>query len=680
MRLTDPVTSIRGIGPKKAAILSEHGIADIEDLLYLFPRSYEDRRRVTPISEAAPGSTVLIEAEVTSLRAPGGRRRRNSPLSLVIRDGTGSAEAVFFNAGFLSNLFAVGSTYVFYGKVSENFARKQLIHPEFARSGSAEDRRSVIPVYPDIQGFSQKELRRIQSEIAPLYEKAEEWIPGDIVASHKLASPAYALRNIHFPSDGRKVLESRYRMVFGELFTLETGLIYLRNGDAAAGAGVRIDCAAGDRYAAELPYELTSGQKSAWQDIRRDLESGRRMNRLLQGDVGSGKTVIAEMAMYSCARAGRQSVIMVPTELLARQHYETYRLCFAQYGIRPLLLISSMSPADKHAALKSISDGSALMVIATHAVLQENVNFSDLALVITDEQHRFGVNQRRALAGKGEGANVLVMTATPIPRTLAVILYGDLDISQIRTMPKGRRPVKTTLVGADERDRAYDFAVAEIKKGRQCYVVAPLIDKSDRIEANSAVRLYEELIGAYPDLRIGLVHGDMKQGEKDLAMRAFAAGDTDMLVSTVLIEVGINVPNATVMIIENAERFGLAQMHQLRGRVGRGAQSSYCFLLTDSSSEIAMKRAEIMCRTTDGFEIAEKDLELRGPGEIFGTRQHGLPQLVFSDLSRHSGVLEDALRAAKEVMARDPSLTEACDLELKKRVIRMFGETISLDL
>ena len=686
MDLKTEVSELKGIGPKKAKALRDAGIVTIGDLMEFFPRRYEDRRHVTPIRDARTGEDCLVEAKVIVKRSPRGYYRKNAPLTLLISDGTGTLEVVFFNGRFLSGLFDDKTVYAFYGRISENHAARQMIHPQFAKKGSPEDVRGIVPIYPQIPGISQREIRRLQSELLPMYSELKEWIPEKVARDQRLASPEYAMRNTHFPEDGRKMLEGKFRLVFGELFTMETGLMYLRSGDRTDTGGVSFSCAAGDSFAQGLPFDLTDGQRKAWEEIKADLESGKRMNRLLQGDVGSGKTVLAEMAMISAASAGLQSVMMAPTELLASQHAETFARdlsgCLRQDGrpVRVELLKSSLTAGEKREIVAGLASGDIDMLISTHAVLEEKVRFKDLGLVITDEQHRFGVRQRRILSEKGERVNILVMTATPIPRTLAVILYGDLDVSQIRELPSGRKPIKTTLARGEERDRVYDLVESQLRKGRQAYVVAPLIEDSDKIDASSAEKVFKEVSARFPERRVELAHGAMRPQDKDAAMKRFASGETDILVSTVVIEVGINVPNASVMVIENAERFGLAQLHQLRGRVGRGTDESFCFLILDQESDVALKRAEIMCRTTDGFEIAEEDLALRGPGELFGTRQHGLPQLMISDLSRHRDILEKAAASAKEILREDPSLTAPGNAALKERVREMFGDDISLDL
>ena len=679
MQINDSISVLKGIGPKKVEIFRDMGIETIEDLALYFPRSYEDRRTVTPISELKSGSDFLIQAKLVNKRMGANRFNKKTPLVLNVSDDSGMLEVVFFNGYFLNKLFDIGKEYVFYGRVTENLDRLQIVHPEFTLAGSGDDVREIIPVYSLRQGISQKEMRRMQRDIKDVYSSIKEWIPEDIVEKNKLASLDFAISNMHFPSNAKKILQSRYRLVFDELFTLETGLMYMKSDDSDV-TGISIDVSKGDEFISKLPFELTSGQRESWNEIKDDLQKPKKMNRLLQGDVGSGKTIIAEAAMLSAAACGYQSVIMAPTELLARQHFDTFVKDLSDHEISPVILISSMKASDKRMAIESISSGKANVIIATHAVLEENIVFKNLGLVITDEQHRFGVNQRRKLSGKGEGVNILVMTATPIPRTIAAILYGDLDISQIRTMPKGRKGIHTYKCSQGERNRVLNFVEKEMKAGRQAYVVAPLIEDSESIDAKSANAIFDELQDRFDDFNIKLVHGAMKSTDKDKIMQDFASGKVNLLVSTTVIEVGINVPNASVMVIENAERFGLAQLHQLRGRVGRGSDDAYCFLMCYTDSELANARMDIMTGSMSGFDIAEEDLKLRGPGEIFGTRQHGLPQLKISDLLRHRDVLEAAMNSARELIERDSKLEKPESVMVKQKVKKMFGSDISIDL
>ena len=588
---------------------------------------------------------------------------------------------LFFNGRYLANYFNIGSEYTFYGKISLNNGRMQMAHPEFHKAGDEEDVRGILPIYPLTEGMTQANMRKIQKEAICLADNVKEWLPDWIVEENNLCSPSYAIKNIHFPADERNIKEARYRMVFEELLTLQTGLFYIKKGMTGEQDGTVIDMAIDMSHFTEtLPFRLTSGQLKVWKEIEKDLAAVRPMNRLVQGDVGSGKTAVAQMAMYKTVKAGYQAVMMAPTELLAKQHLASMKKVFDPLGIRTELLCGTMKSGEKEQVLKDLASGDIDILIGTHALIQPNVGFKGLGLVVTDEQHRFGVNQRTVLAEKGRNPNVLVMTATPIPRTLAVILYGDLDISVIDTMPPGRKPVRTFLRNADSRDAIYDFVRQKAKEGRQAYVVAPLIDESENVDCRSAQEIYEELSSKYHDLNIGLVHGAMKQEEKDRIMESFAAGKTDVLVSTVVIEVGIDVKNATVMIIENCERFGLAQLHQLRGRVGRGQHQSYCVLICGHESKIADRRNQIMCRSQNGFEIAEEDLKLRGPGEIFGTRQHGLPELNISDLIRHGDILEDVKKVAAKIIEADPVLSDPENTGIREKVKKMFGENIQLNL
>ena len=498
---------------------------------------------------------------------------------------------------------------------------------------------------------------------------------------NNLCPPSYAVTNIHFPKEERRVLEGRYRLVFEELLILQTGLFYIKKGIKSGEKGIQLSADVGVReFLDNMNFQLTSGQKRAYDEIESDLEDMRPMNRLVQGDVGSGKTVVSELAMYKTVKCGYQAVMMAPTELLAKQHIETLKKDFEPLGVRCELLSGNMKAKERRELLEDLKSGEIQILVGTHAIIQPDVEFHELGLVVTDEQHRFGVEQRNLLTAKGTNPNVLVMTATPIPRTLAVILFGDLDISIIDTLPAGRKPIRTFLRYEESRDKIYDFVRDKVREGNQAYVVAPLIEESDAIKVRSAEEIFDELRVRYPDVRFGLVHGAMKQTEKDEMMLAFKEGKIQVLVSTVVIEVGIDVPNATIMVIENSERFGLAQLHQLRGRVGRGSKQSYCILISGSKGEIAEKRNNIMVSTTDGFVIAEEDLKLRGPGEIFGTRQHGIPELNIADLVKNVDVLDKVRGIAEDIIDRDPQLGEPENMELKLRIKRMFGENISLKL
>lgn len=679
MELNDNITAIKGIGPKKAQALAKLNIKTVEDLMLFFPRDYEDRRNRIKISEMTEGRAAVIKGKVDLAVSDRYKYGRKQLLRLLVSDDTGTVEVVFFNAKYLSSSFKKGDEYVFYGRPRINFGKLQLVHPEFDREENACS--GILPVYPLTGGISQKEMRNWQKSIRALYDSAEDFLSEETVAANRLCSLTYALENIHFPREKQKLLEAKYRLVFDELLILQTGLLAagqnIKRGERGMAFSGSTDMGA---YTDSLPYALTGAQERCIRQINDDLESSRVMNRLVQGDVGSGKTAVAEAAMYKAVMSGYQAAMMAPTEILAVQHFEGMSRSFASHGIEVGFLSGSMKAAEKRDTLERLKNGQIQIIIGTHAIIQPDVEFKALGLVITDEQHRFGVGQRMRLKDKGKNVNVLVMTATPIPRTLAVVLYGDMDVSVIDELPPGRQKIRTATLEGGNRDKCYDFVEEQLKAGRQAYVVTPLIEDSEALDARSAEQVASELKSRYADYNVALLHGAMKQPEKDDIMAGFYRGDIDVLVATVVIEVGINVQNASVIVVENAERFGLAQLHQLRGRVGRGKHKSYCFLILYGDSEIARRRGEIMEASTDGFYIAEEDLKLRGPGEIFGTRQHGLPDLNISDLARHLDILEHAKTEAKKLLASDPGLESVENRGLKKRITKLFGEDITLDL
>lgn len=679
MELDDKITTLKGVGPKKAEAFARLGIETVEDLIFAFPRIYEDRKNIVPIAKLKEEETALFIGEVDVIR-PGGyyRGRGSKVLRMLITDDTGSIEVVFFNASYLAKTIHRGDRLAFYGKPVYNRDRLQVVHPPFEKADTAET--GIIPVYPLTSGITQREMRRLQKLVRPLYSQVEDILSEETVHRNNLCGIEYAIRNVHFPEDRQNYLEAKYRLVFDEFMILETGLMASKINEQAYEKGSRfLDDSSEKEFIESLPYPLTGAQQRCVTEIMADLTSDRPMNRLIQGDVGSGKTAVAQVAIFKAVRSGFQAVMMAPTEILARQHYEGISREFDAFGIKTGFLSGNMRAAEKRQVLEELSDGSIQVLIGTHAVIQPDVVFCNLGLVITDEQHRFGVSQRIKLKDKGDRANVLVMTATPIPRTLAVVLYGDMDVSVIDEMPPGRMPVVTKcLTGFDAREKCYDFVERQIREGHQIYVVTPLIDESEAMDARSAAQVYEELAARFA--RTEMIHGSMKQAEKDDIMARFSAGEIDVLVATVVIEVGINVPNATVMVIENAERFGLAQLHQLRGRVGRGRWQSYCFLITEGQSELALKRGEIMEASSDGFYIAEEDLKLRGPGEIFGTRQHGLPDMRLADMAKHMNVLNDARDEAKAILEDDPKLRKPQNQPLKRRVVKLMGKDMSLNL
>lgn len=679
MNLNDKVNAIKGIGPKKAEALKKMGINKIEDFLYCYPRNYQDRRYIKKIGELENGSFALVRGKVKS-KSKGGYGKKQT-LKLIVLDDSGGIEIVFFNAKFLINKFDVEEQCFFYGKVSIEYGKTKMVHPEFFK-GQEKNVLGIIPIYPLTTGISQNDMYKWQIIVNDLIDHLQEHLTDNIIQRNKLCDIKYAFRNIHFPSDKNNLKVAKYRLIFDELLFLQIGLLSIKNKINSEEKGICFNKDINiDKFIRTLPYSLTNAQKKVINEINIDMESEKVMNRLVQGDVGSGKTVVAEMALYKAVKSGFQGVLMAPTELLAKQHFEGLTQQFDKHGINVGFLSGSMSAKSKKDTLQKLAEGKIHILIGTHALIQPNVIFKKLGIVITDEQHRFGVNQRNVLVEKGNNPDILVMTATPIPRTLAVIIYGDLDISIIDELPPGRQKIMTKA--ADERTRGstYSFVRQEIEKGRQAYVVTPLIEESENLEnVISAEELYEQLKNDFHDVQIAMLHGEMKQSEKDNIMQQFYDGSIKILVSTVVIEVGINVPNATIMIIENAERFGLAQLHQLRGRVGRGKYQSYCILISKGKTPISKERVDIMVSTSDGFVIAEKDLELRGPGEFFGVRQHGLPNLKLADLIRHIKILNIARDEAKAILEKDPKLLSDEMAQIKCKTSELFGEDAVLSI
>lgn len=681
MGLHDSIKTLKGIGPKKASYLKNMKIETLADLLYFLPREYEDRREIKSISSLADGETTLVRATLVMMAKSKYSFHRKQTLKLLVKDHTGSMEVLFFNASYLEKTLKPNQPYSLYGRVSIRNGKIQMIHPEISPY-QGDSAAGILPIYPLTRGISQGELRKWQEEaIERNLETFQEYLPEEIVDRNRLCSLPYAIENIHFPKDGQRLKEAKYRLVFEELLFLQTGLLLIRNKFYANKNGIVFSNEhTMEPFIENLPYCLTNAQARVLREVNQDMESGKVMNRLIQGDVGSGKTAVAAAALYKAVKSGYQGVLMAPTEILARQHFEGLRKEFAKHDIRVGFLAGSLQPKEKRAVLAEIAQGELDIIIGTHALIQPNVQFHNLGLVITDEQHRFGVNQRSILSEKGKSPDILVMTATPIPRSLAFILYGDLDISIIDELPPGRQRIITRAVSGSQREEAYEFLKREVEKGQQAYIVAPLIEDSEVLDVRSASGLFEELQVRFNHLNLALLHGGMKQAEKDDAMDNFNKGLIDILISTVVIEVGINVPNATVMLIENAERFGLAQLHQLRGRVGRGSEQSYCVLVTEEKTKEAKERAEIMVSSNDGFYIAEKDLALRGPGEFFGTRQHGVPELKIADLTKHIKILNKVRNEAVDILEKDPFLSEKEHLNFKEKIEEMFKDVNQINL
>lgn len=664
------LTALSGIGEKKAALFAKLGINSCEDLIRYFPRTYEDRTKTVPIIDVPLNENVCIKAKaVSSVRET--RIRKNMTIyTLLISDGTDTLSVMWYNNRFVKNAFSADREYIFYGKTVLNRARRELINPVYESADKQRFTGRIVPVYPLCEGLTQTAVRAAVEKALEICGKTDEYLPEEIRNGFRLCEINFALKNIHFPESRADYEIARRRFVFEELFMLQLALLMRRSDNEVRKRQPFDDCGCGE-FIGKLPFELTNAQKRVIAEISKDMGSGIAMSRLVQGDVGSGKTAVAACAMYIAAKNKTQAVLMAPTEILASQHYESLTPLFNRFGMKTALLTSSSK--GKKAMLEEIKNGEIDIVIGTHAVIQKNVEFKRLGLAVTDEQHRFGVAQRSELIAKGENPNVLVMTATPIPRTLALILYGDLRSSIIDELPPGRKPVKTYAVGESMRKRVYAFLEKNVRSGMQGYVICPLVAETETSDLENAENLCRRLRESFPDFTVGLVHGKMKSKQKDEVMEDFAAGRINVLVSTTVIEVGVNVPNSNIMIIENAERFGLSQLHQLRGRVGRGKQQAFCILLAHGKSDITKKRMETMCTSCDGFYIAQQDLKLRGPGDFFGTRQHGLPELKVANLFEDADILALAQNAACELLACDPGLLKKEHKAIKDRVTSLIN-------
>ena len=619
------VKYIKGVGPNRVALLNKLGIFTLKDLITYYPREYEDRSIPKTIAELNDNEEALIKAVATSKVNEIRIRKNMCMYKLTVNDGTANCYITWFNQSYIKNLIKLGQTYYFYGKVNVKNGKAEMSSPVFDADGKMKNTGKIIPIYPSTFQLSQNTLRQIiENGINEVIDYIEETMPEYLLKEYSLVGLKDAIKQIHFPEDFDKFKLARKRLVFDELLTLQIGLLELKhiNDKKTKGVAFSKDVKMSD-VINDLPFKLTKAQLKVLEEIDNDLESNLPMNRLLQGDVGSGKTIVSIISAYKAVKCGYQVAIMAPTSILASQHLESFEGILEKFNIKCELLISSISKKKKEEILEKLQTGEIDILIGTHALLQENVVFKSLGLVVTDEQHRFGVRQRGIIASKGENPNVLVMTATPIPRTLALILYGDLDISIIDELPPNRKKIDTFAVTKSMEDRVNAFVKKQIDEGRQCYIVCPLVEENEGINAKAVLELVENYKNkTFSEYRVECIYGKMRPKEKDDIMLKFKEGNIDILISTTVIEVGVNVPNSSIMIIENSERFGLAQLHQLRGRVGRGEYQSYCILKYNSNSDVVRQRMKIMQETNDGFKIAQKDLELRGSGEFFGTKQH----------------------------------------------------------
>ena len=689
--LGTPLTQFPGVGEVRAKKLEKLGLSTAADLLAYYPRDYEDRRQMYTIRDAPLEGRVCITAMAAEHPRLARIRKGLELVQLKVVDHTGALHLTFFNQGYVEKALRAGEEYIFFGTVEEQGRRRTMVNPIFERVGKQNFTGCIMPIYPLTAGITNHLLASLTRQALNCAACVPETLPQSVRQAHNLAELEFSIRNIHFPENDEALTLARERLTFEELFYLAVGLDFLKRRREAAGPGCAIPTPPFKTFRALLPFEPTGAQKRVMDEVAFDMASGRPMNRLVQGDVGSGKTAVAAYAAWLAAQGGYQAALMAPTEVLAEQHYRALSAFLSPAGVRVGLLTGALPPAEKKKVRQALAHGDIDFIIGTHALISDGVEFRRLALIVADEQHRFGVAQRAALAGKSEtggmpAPHVLVMSATPIPRTLALIVYGDLDVSVIDQLPPGRTPVETYVIREDKRARMYNFVRKQVAEGRQVYLVCPAVEENPgaalpgeevpsldlKAVKTYAAKLQKEV---FPDLTVGILHGKMRPKEKEAVMAAFAAGEIQVLVATTVIEVGVDVPNASLMVIENADRFGLSQLHQLRGRVGRGKHRSYCVLVTSTKNPDSMARLRTLASTTDGFKISEEDLKLRGPGDFFGSRQHGLPQMKLADLAGDMRLLSQAQEAARRLLREDPGLSRPEDRPVLDRVRRLFSDT-----
>ena len=668
-----PVRYLKGVGPKTAERFEKLGILTLSDLLCHYPRRYLDFSKPYSIAEAPADTECVVKAEVFAKPGgrilPGGRRMER----ITAGDDVSSLEITWFNNPYAAQKLELGQEYYFQGIVTGGMLRRQMVNPQ-VRTDAQVKSSPFEAVYPQTEGLTSSAIAKCVRQLLPHAELLPDPLPPEMLKKYRLLSKADAVRAIHCPATEEEAFAARRRLIYEELLVLQLGIGRMKN-HGAASTGAPMKKADASPFWESLPFSPTGAQRRAVEEILTDMSGETSMNRLLQGDVGSGKTLVAAAAIWACIRAGYQAALLAPTEILAAQHAEGLNRMLAPFGMRVALLTGGMKAAARRTTLAAIRDDEADLIVGTHAILSEGVEFARLGLAVVDEQHRFGVRQRGLLAEKAANPHLLVMSATPIPRTLGLLMYGDLDISILDELPPGRKPVKTRCITGKKRADLYGFLDREIDSGRQVYIVCPAIEDAGGSGLNAVKSYYEDIAKAYlPDRRVGLMHGKLKPKEKAEVMDDFKSGRLDALVSTTVIEVGVDVPNATVMVIENAERYGLSALHQLRGRVGRGAAESWCFLVSDNASESVQKRLKFLCSTSDGFAVAQYDLETRGPGDFFGSRQHGLPTLQIADLMNDTRTLHAAQSEAVALLAEDPLLERPEHALLARQVEQMFDK------
>lgn len=680
--LNQNVQYVKGVGPNNLPLLQKLGINTLGDLITFFPKNYEDRGKPKKIYELVDGEEALIDVICASNVSETRFAKNKVILKMLVRDDTGDCVITWFNQTYVKNKFKVGERYQFYGKISIKYGRVEMTKPVFDKEGLNKNTGKIIPIYPLTYKLSQNRLRGIiENGLEKIKGKLEETIPEYILKQYNLMDLNSAIEKIHFPDSFENYSKSRRRFVFEELLTVQLALSSLKSRYDKEIDGIVFDKNVKmSDVINSLPFRLTKAQLKVLEEIDNDMENIKPMNRLLQGDVGSGKTIVSVIAAYKAAKSGYQTAIMAPTAILAEQHMQEFSKVLEQFGVKCELLLGGMRTKKRKEVLEGLKNGDIDILIGTHAILVEDVEFKKLGLVVTDEQHRFGVRQRANIVGKGLNPDVLVMTATPIPRTLALILYGDLDISIIDELPPNRKKIETYPVTKNMEFRIQEFIRKNVNEGRQAYIVCPLVEENEEFENfKSVIELAEKYQKEiFPEFRVEYLHGKMKQKEKDAIMQEFKDGNIQILVSTTVIEVGVNVPNANIMVVQNAEHFGLAQLHQLRGRVGRGEYQSYCILIYEGNSRTTKERMKIMKETDNGFIVAEKDLELRGSGEFFGTRQHGLPEFKIANLFEDVGVLKEVQKLSLKIEQNDPRLEKDENIRLHKLVEEKFKDRISI--
>ena len=676
MELNESIRTIKGIGEKSEKLFNKLGIRTVEELLSFYPREYDIFGSIEPVGSASEGKTIIVEVSLTA-RPQLLKRKNLNIIQCRVRDASGSIMVAWFNMQFLMKTLHMGTKYILRGSVVNRNGMLEIRQPKIlSRQEYANMTGKLQPVYPLTAGLTNNAVAKAVAGALSAADLNGDYLPVDIRKRYNLVMWKQAVHAIHFPKNKNECIEARKRLVFDEFFLFALAMNQLKKTKHIKKSNFTMnDYTVVEKLIKNLPYELTDGQKKAWDEIKEDISSGNVMNRLIQGDVGSGKTIISVLILLLAVSNGYQGAIMVPTEVLAKQHFDTFTELLKDFDVNIGLLIGSLTAAAKRKVYQQLEDGDIDIIIGTHALIQDGVKFKNLAVVVTDEQHRFGVRQRETLSSKGNEPHMLVMSATPIPRTLAIILYGDLDVSVIDVLPTGRLPIKNCVVGTNYRNQAYNFIKQEVDKGHQVYVICPMVEESENMEAENVTDYTETLRQKMtPDIKIECLHGKMKPAIKNEIMERFAAHDIDILVSTTVIEVGINVPNATVMMIENAERFGLAQLHQLRGRVGRGSLQSYCIFMAGNTSKETMERLSILGESNDGFYVAEQDLKMRGPGDFFGIRQSGELDFKLADIYQDAEILKAANEAAGMFEVEDISLLCKKYDKLREKISSYAGD------